>query len=258
MTMRLLTLILAIFLALQAQLAASEALPVQVAFGQFPPYFIVKNEQRTGIAVDMIHIMNAFQNKYLFTFVDTAVMRRFYSFEQGRYNLSFFDHLRWGWDKYQVKATKVYLRGGEKYVALAKPGRGQEYFESFKGKILGGFLGYHYGLTNFNNDPKVLKDDYSMELSTTHEGNVLKIIEKRIDVAILTDAFLSRYLLQHPEQKERLLVSDIWDQQYNFSIIVRDDTSPSVEELNQLLQKMEQANALYPVWKKYGIPAAMY
>ena len=238
--------------------AVSEPLIVRVNSSHFPPYFNEREHVRSSIAVDMLKILNAFQSKYHFTLVPSPAMRRFYSFEQGRYDLSFFDHLHWGWEKYAVQATRVYLRGGAKYVALAQAGRGQEYFKSFKGKVLGGFLGYHYGLANFNRDPKVLKDRYNMELSTTHEGNLLKVIAKRIDVAILTDAFLSRYLQQHPEKKARLLVSDIWDQQYNFSIIVRDDSSPTVAELNELLLQMEQSHALYPVWKKYGIPASLY
>ncbi len=236
----------------------SEPIVVRVNSSQFPPYSYEKAHTNTSITDDMLTVINAFQSKYHFTLVHGPVMRRFYSFEKGRYDLSFFDHLHWGWAQYAVQATRVYLRGGEKYVALAKAGRGQEYFNDFKNKVLGGFLGYHYGVANFNSDPKVLKKDFNMELSTTHEGNLLKVIEQRIDVAILTDAFLSRYLIEHPQYQDQLLVSDVWDQEYSFSIVVRDGASPSVEELNELLHQMERARALYPVWEKYGIPPAAY
>jgi len=251
-------LMLGIFLICSCHSALSEPLVVKVNSTHFPPYFEEKDKDRASMAVDMIEIMNDFQSKYLFTLVSNPPRRRFISFEQGRYDLSFFDHMHWGWDKYSVQATKVYLRGGEKYVALAKPGRGQEYFNNFKGKRLGGYLGYHYGLANFNSDPSVLKKEFNMELSNTHEGNLLKIIEGRIDVAILTDAFLSRFMVLHPEKKDKILVSDIWDQQYNFSMIVRKHISPSADEMNSLLASMELAGALSPLWQKYGIPANAY
>ncbi len=241
-----------------AHAANSEPITVRVSASHFPPYINESPNGRSGMAIDMLNIINDFQSKYHFTVVASPTMRRFYFFEQGRYNVSFFDHLHWGWENYAVKATNVYLRGGEKYVALAKPGRGQEYFEGFKGKTLGGFLGYHYGVAKFNSDPKVLKQEYNMELSSTHEGNLRKVLGNRIDVAILTDAFLSRYFVLHPEQKAKLLVSDIWDQRYNFSIIVRDDSTPNVEELNQLLLQMKRVNALQPLWEKYGIPSDFY
>jgi len=238
---------------LLASPAQSKPLVVKVNFTEFPPYFVKANNTLSGMAVDMIEVMNEFQSKYQFTLVDNPPMRRFHSFERGGYDISFFDHLHWGWDDYYVNVTKVYLRGGEKYVALARPGRGQEYFSDFKGKRLGGFLGYHYGLADFNSDPQVLKKDFNMELSSTHEGNVLKILEGRIDVAILTDAFLSRWFVLHPEKKDQLLISDIWDQEYNFSMIVRKDISPTADELNLLMASMEQTGALNSVWKKYGI-----
>ncbi len=238
--------------------AFSNPLIVKVNFTEFPPYFEKTDNQLSGMAVDMLDAMNKFQSKYQFTLIDNPPMRRFYSFEKGGYDISLFDHLHWGWDDYYVQATDVYLRGGEKYVALARPGRGQDYFENFKGKRLGGFLGYHYGLANYNSDPKVLKDEFNMELSSTHEGNVLKILEGRIDVAILTDAFLSRWFLLHPEKKDQLIISDIWDQQYNFSMIVRKDISPSAQELNSLMASMEKMGALDLVWKKYGISTSSH
>ena len=244
---------LAITALLFCSISVSSPLIVKVNFTEFPPYFEKAGSNLSGMAVDMLEAMNKFQSKYEFTLIDNPPMRRFHSFENGSYDISLFDHLHWGWDDYYVQATNVYLRGGEKYVALAKPGRGQEYFKNFKGKRLGGFLGYHYGLADFNSDPQILKKEFNMELSSTHEGNVLKILTGRIDVAILTDAFLSRWFILHPEKKDQLIISDIWDQQYNFAMIVRKNISPSAQELNTLMASMEQTGALDPVWEKYGI-----
>jgi len=238
--------------------AASSPIEVKVHFDSFPPYLILKGAERSGIGVDLLAIMNGFQSTYRFTFVTSPTMRRFQLFDEGKYDISMFDHLHWGWDKDAVDTTKVYLHGGEKYVALVKPNRGQEYFEVFHGKKIGAFLGYHYGMTSFNNDPKVLSDTYNMELTSSHEGNLLKLLSDRVDMVILTDAFISRWLILHPEDKEKLLVSDKWDQEYNFVMVVRKGISPSAHELDELLNKMKQAGVLFPLWQKYGITPYAY
>ncbi len=248
-----LSLILIMLLSGMFSSASSAPIEVKVHFDSFPPYLILEGEKRSGIAVEMIEIMNNFQSRYYFTFVNNPPMRRFKRFDEGKYDMSTFDHLHWGWDKEKVDASDVYLRGGEKYVALAKPNRGQQYFEVFEGKKIGGFLGYHYAMANFNNDPKYLLETFNMELSSSHKGNLLKLLKGRVDMIILTDAFLSRWLVLHPEDKNKLLVSDKWDQEYNFVLIIRKGIKPSVQELNELLTKMNQAGVLFPLWQKYGI-----
>lgn len=188
--------------------AASSPIEVKVYFDTFPPYLILKGSKRSGIGVDLVNIMNDFQSTYRFSFVNSPTMRRFQLFDEGKYDLSLFDHLHWGWDENKVDITDVYLHGGEKYVALAKPHRGQEYFEMFHGKTVGAYLGYHYGMASFNNDPKVLANTYNMELTSSHEGNLLKLLNGRIDIVILSDAFISHWLVLHPEDKNKLLVSN--------------------------------------------------
>ncbi len=245
---------------LLAQLSSAVTAPIEIKvhFDSFPPYSILEGTKRSGIAVEMINIMNEFQSRYHFSFITNPPMRRFQHFDQGKYDMSTFDHLHWGWDKDAVDASDVYLRGGEKYVALAKGNRGQEYFDVFQGKKIGAYLGYHYAMANFNNDPKTLLETYNMELSTSHKGNLLKLLKGRVDMVILTDAFLSRWFILHPEDKNKLLVSDKWDQEYKFVLIIRKGISPTVKEINELLQKMKQAGVLTPIWKKYGISPDAY
>jgi len=238
--------------------ASSAPLEVKVHFDSFPPYLILKGAKRSGIGVDLVEIMNDFQSRYRFTFVTSPTMRRFQLFNEGSYDLSLFDHLHWGWDVEKVDSTDEFLHGGEKYVALAKPNRGQEYFEVFHGKKIGAFLGYHYGLTSFNNDPKTLLETYNMELTSSHEANLLKLLNGRVDMVILTDAFISRWLVLYPEDKEKLLISDKWDQEYNFVMIIRKGVSPTAQELTELISEMQRTGVLIHLWQKYGITPYAY
>ena len=238
--------------------AVSAPIEVKVHFDSFPPYLILEGSNRSGIGVDLVSIMNNFQSTYRFTFVNSPTMRRFQQFNEGKYDLSMFDHLHWGWDKSAVDTTEVFLHGGEKYVALRKPNRGQEYFEVFYGKKIGAFLGYHYGMASFDNDPQALAETYNMQLTSSHEGNLLKLLSGRIDMVILTDAFISRWLVLHPEDETKLLISDKWDQEYNFVMVIRKGISPSAGELNDLLNNMNNAGVLFPLWQKYGITPYEY
>lgn len=253
-----LTLIYLGLLCLPSLTVASAAIEVKVYFDSFPPYLILEGSKRSGIGVDLVAIMNKFQSTYRFTFVNSPTMRRFQLFKEGKYDLSLFDHLHWGWNKDAVDTTDVYLHGGEKYVALAKPHRGQEYFKVFHGKKIGAFLGYHYGMASFNNDPKTMLQRHNMELTSNHEGNLLKLLSGRVDMVILSDAFLSRWLVLHPEDKAKLLISEKWDQEYNFTMVVRKGISPTAQELNELLIKMKNAGVLFPLWQKYGITPYAY
>ena len=63
-----------------------------------------------------------------------------------------------------LEASAPIIEGGEVYIALAEPGRGQNYFASFEGKHLVGVLGFHYGLADFNTDPDYLRNELKMTL----------------------------------------------------------------------------------------------
>ena len=162
---------------------------VRVAMDSFPPYHDTNSQgDFIGVDPDMIKIMNQFQSKYEFVIVPTSARRRIEHFKDNRYDMYMSDQLVWGWQSQPVDTTDVYSYGGEKYVALAQAGRGQEFFDDFTHKNLAGVHGYHYGLANFINDPEVLENKYNMQLSATHEGNLLKVVNKRTDIAIVTQA----------------------------------------------------------------------
>ncbi len=53
--------------------------------------------------------------------------------------------------------------------------------------------------------------------------------------------------------KNKILVSDKFDQKYNHTILVKNNTGISLDEMNALLSKMEKAGELSALWEKNGL-----
>jgi ABC-type amino acid transport substrate-binding protein len=241
------------FLLLQPTVAIA-AQNVKVGASPFAPYIEASRaDVNAGVKVELIDLMNAFQDKYHFELVETGPVRRFIDFDRGLYDVSCFDNLAWGWGERAVEATAVYLTGAEVYVALAKPGRDQTYFADLTDKRMIGMRGYHYGFAKFNADPRFLQENFQMALSTTNDNTLQFLLLDRGDVAVVTDAFLPDYFKRYPQNREKLLISKRRDQNYAHSCIVRSGTHPSAAEMDQLLQQMDRKGVLQPLWRKYGV-----
>lgn len=244
------------WLMLSASLPAAQTVLVGVVV--FPPY-IVKSAGSTGetLSVELLDLMNAFQQQYHFEAVSSGPVRRFKDFDLGKYDLSTFDSLEWGWKGRPVEASEVYLHGAEVYVALVEPGRDERYFSDFNHKAMIGMLGYHYGFAGFDNSPEMLRREFNMQLTNDNESTIKLLLAGRGDIAVVTEAYLNGYLARHPEDRAKLLISKRKDQTYAHTIIVRKGIRPTVEEINNLLRAMRKAGVLDPLWKKYGAdPAA--
>ena len=236
---------------LMASTAATAAQTVKVGASDFSPY--IETVEGSKVRVELIELMNAFQDKYHFELVLTGPMRRFVDFDRGLYDVSCFDNLAWGWGEREVEATQVYLSGGEVYVALAKPGRDQSFFADLTDKRMIGMRGYHYGFAKFNADPDFLERNFGMTLTYNNENTLRFLFLNRGDVAVVTEAFLPSYFMRNPQHKNKVLISQKRDQDYMHTCIVRRGTHPNASELDQLLKAMEQKGVLKPLWKKYGV-----
>ena len=236
---------------LMASTAATAAQTVKVGASDFSPY--IETVEGSKVRVELIELMNAFQDKYHFELVLTGPMRRFVDFDRGLYDVSCFDNLAWGWGERAVEATQVYLSGGEVYVALAKPGRDQSFFADLTDKRIIGMRGYHYGFAKFNADPDFLEKNFGMTLTYNNENTLRFLFLNRGDVAVVTEAFLPSYFMRNPQHKNKVLISQKRDQDYMHTCIVRRGTHPNASELDQLLKAMEQKGVLKPLWKKYGV-----
>lgn len=249
--MKLISIVLFILLASPMSFAAEV---IKVGGYIFPP-FVEKqdNGQLGGITFDVIQAMNKAQSKYQFKFILTAPKRRYGAFSNGDFDLVLFGNKAWGWEKSPISSSKVFLSGGEVYIALKKAGRNQSYFENFKSKKMVGMRGYHYGFAGFNSDEKFLKKNFKMQLTPNQGAAITMIKNGRGDIAVITKSFLSRRLKESPALASQLLVSEKLDQEYQHTILVRDSNNPSVQEINDILGKMTADGSLNKIWEKHGI-----
>jgi len=235
-----------------AAILVSATETVRVGVVVFPPY-IVPTQDGQGMRVELLELMNDFQSDYRFVPVVSGPVRRFKDFEAGRYDLSFYDNLLWGWDGQPVTASEVFLSGAEVYVALARPGRDEHYFDTLDDKRMIGMRGYHYGFANYNADAEYLEENFRMVLTSDNEATIKVLLARRGDVAVVTEAYLSAYLLEHPALRTKLLISKRKDQVYSHSVIVRNGVHPTPDELNKLFARMRKAGVLKALWHKYGV-----
>ena len=225
---------------------------VNVGGYEFPPY-VEDTKPVSGLTLDLLAALNAFQTDYTFQFVLTSSKRRYLDFESGRFDMLMFESLAWGWQDKAVEATRVFLHDGEVYLTKADGRKNQAYFDDFAGKSVIGYLGYHYGFANFNADQKILQDRYNTTVTTSHAGNIRMVLAGLTDIAVITKSYLQKYLLEYPAAEKQLLISEKLDQAYNHTILVRQNIRPSAADLNILLDKMEAAGLLQQLWEKYGI-----
>ncbi|MCR6631714.1 MAG: transporter substrate-binding domain-containing protein [Magnetospirillum sp.] len=237
-------------------LRAEAAQVVRVGGYDFPPFVEMDGSGTArGVTLALIDAFNKAQSQYEFQFVATSARRRYADLAEGRFDLIFFESPEWEWAAkgLPVDFSNVFLRGGEVYVAPAKPGRGQEWFDDLKSKRLVGILGYHYGFADFVADPDVLARNWNIKLVSSHRSAVEMVLAERMDVAVMTDSYLWAYLARNPGARERLLVSDRYDQRYNHRILVRRGGPMDVESVNRMLAGLERDGTLARLWRTTGV-----
>lgn len=238
------------FLCLLLSAPAWAAQAVKVGGYPFPPFV----DGKAGLSLDLIEAMNQAQSDYVFEFVDTSANRRYQHMAEDRFSLILFESMAWGWDASTVEASKVFLSGdGEVFVARAAPGRSQKYFDNLQPLRLVGTLGFHYAFADYVADPEWLKTKFRMTLVTDGKQALPLVLQDLADVAIVTKSWLQGYLLAHPEDAPKLLVSERMDQVYRHTVLVKKGSKPSAEEINQILRKLEASGALRNLWLKHGI-----
>lgn len=235
---------------------AQAAEVVRVGGYDFPPFVEADaNGPAKGLTLDMIDALNRAQSQYEFRFVATSARRRYSDVAEGHFDLIFFESPEWEWaaKNAAVDFSNVFLQGGEVYIAPAAPGRGQDWFSELKGKRMVGILGYHYGFANFVAEPEVLNKTWGMKLVNSHRSSIEMVLADRMDVAVVTDAYLWAYLARNPMARDRLLISDRYDQRYNHRILVRRGGAIDVDSVNRLLAGMERDGTLARLWRAAGV-----
>ena len=247
---------LLVFLGLLSAWPAVAGQVVKVGGYEFAPFVETGEQGRPdGLAPRLIEAMNAHQDRFTFQFVPTSPNRRYRDFEDGRFDVILFESPEWGWTERRlpVEASRVFLDGGEQYVALAKPGRGQDYFADLRARRVVGILGYHYGFADFEADPQVLASRFRVTLVNDNAACIEMILKERGDVAVVTDAYLKRWLRGRPDAAGRLLVSERLDQRYAHRALARTGGPVPAAELSRIFDSMERDGTLARLWRDFGI-----
>lgn len=243
-----------LILALLTQLTFAKTI-VNVGAYLFPPYFI-KNDDKSfsGIVPEYISILNSLSREFEFKIQETSPKRRYQDFVKKEYDAIFFESNDWGWGGYssQIDFVGNGFLDGEVFIANKENTQNDEYFSDLSDKSLGLYLGYHYKFANFNADEEYLKKNFKAYLSSSHERNILSIIGKRLDIAIVTKSFIYNYLNLNPNYKKEIYISKSLDQQYDLKFGLRKDLSHK-NEIEKLLLSSIKTKEFIELLKKYQI-----
>lgn len=223
---------------------------VKVGGYEFPPFV----EGPRGVTHELIALLNEMQSEYRFVFQATSPRRRYQDFEQGVFDVMFFESRAWGWKDKPVESSQVYLRGdGEVFVALAAPGRDERFFAHPTAHSLVVVSGYHYGFADFVTDKNQLRQRFDITFADTPEAMLRMLLAGRAEIAVVTRSFLRAFLQRQPQRLPELLVSERFDQLYAHTTLLRLGGPISAHSFDALIKQLERGGRLQALWSRYGI-----
>ncbi len=235
---------------------AADPTTVKVGAYDFPPFFEIESQgQPGGVTPSLLSALNKFQTQYRFELVQTTPKGRYQDFEAGRFDMIFFENPDWGWTarKLPIEASEEFLKGGEVYIAKAKPGRNQEFFQDLSGLKIAGILGYHYGYAGMKDDPVFLRQQKNMILVHTADEIIGLVLNGTADAGIVTLGYLQRHIHRIPDLKNQLLVSKRFDQIDSYRVITRQGSSPDAEAMSALMNNIHKTEVLHEVLREHGL-----
>lgn len=241
-----------VFVCLITILPAKAETEVRVIGYDFPPY--VENGMN-GLTPALLALLNSNQSEFKFTFVPTSPARRYLDLIDGRGHMILFEMPEWGWLEYenQTVVSREIMKGGEVYIAVAVEGRKQSFFDDIGSKSIAAYFGYHYGFAGFNADPDFLTSNYNIVLNHRHERNINLVIYDRVDVGVVTESYLSRYLNDHASLRDQFLISNTHDQIYSLRAIAGPASPITVSQLEGILDTVKADGALVKLFQRFGI-----
>ena len=226
---------------------------VKVGGYHFPPYVEHISGRFSGLTLDLIELMNAFQSKYRFVFVPATSVTRYKDFDDGSFDIMFFEREEWGWKGRPIASSREFLHDAEVFVTRLAQGRTQQYFDSIAGKSLLGYVGYHYPITDYQTDPALLLQRYNMRVSASHADNMKAVLDRSADIAIITRSFAIRYLRNHPASIPHVLMSRKPVQDYQHTILARESSKPILKDIMDILSALDRAGYSSLLWGKYDL-----
>ncbi len=234
-------------------LRAEPVQTVRVLGYVFPPF--VNADTRTGLTLDLIELLNQHQQRFQFSFQLTTPNRRYVSFERKQADMVLFEMPEWGWKERSIKpvASSVLLQDGERYISRAQPDRDQQFFDQIGNKRIAIFQGYHYGFAGFNTDGRWLNQHFNVLITDKHEQLISLVTRERVDVSVITQAYLRSQIKQNPELAETLLISDRFDQIYQLRALIAATAPITPNQFEQMVSELVANGSYKRLLAQYGI-----
>lgn len=227
-------LLLTIFFTLfvTTSVAQERAIVVKIGGYDFPPF--VEKEGNEGIVRDLITKLNHSQSKYQFKFIYTSANRRYKDFNARKFDIILFEDEVWGWKKNRIKyhPTNILGKGEELFVAM-KYNRDQSYFHTLAEKKVKVVLGFHYKMIEMEADTNALVKR-KIEYGKSYRENMLDLLDKKVDVTLVSNFYLKKMISQNKELKEQLIISQKADHQYTLRGLVHPESPVGVKDLEEL------------------------
>lgn len=237
--------------------SAHAELEIKVGVYNFPPIAGIGSESEVeGLLADTLQHLDSAHPDVNFKVVHTSPMRRYLDFTAGLYDVIFFESPAWGWHDYPHEATIPILTDEELYLALNKPGRDTGFFDNLQQRSIVAMSGYHYGFADFEIDSEKLEQRFDIEFSDSHRRNINLIKADRpsvAEVAIVSRSYLQQHLAQHPEDRQRLLISERPDQVYRLAIITRAGGPVTAADMIRLLEPLVRSGRYHMLVEKWGL-----
>ncbi len=229
--------------------------PIEIKVGGylFAPFIQTKQKQPTGLTPDLIQLLNTQQTEFNFVLVATSPKRRYIDFKRNVFDAIFFENKNWDWQDKPILASKVFLSGGEVYITLNSQFKDQSFFTDLKKRSLLGILGYHYGFAQFNSDETWLKRNFKIELVNYPSTLINQIMAKKAQIGVITESYLYNRFKLNPSLKPQILISNKRDQEYEHTILVRENSPLTIEKMNKLLDEIKENGELEVLLKNYGL-----
>lgn len=214
---------------------------VRVGAYPFPPYLSFIKDVPQGKTVDLINALNQIQNKYKFQLTITSPNRRYIDFGD-KFDLMFYEDLSWNWKGKNLESSDITLSDEEVFISLTKFYKTNDFVKDIKTKKILLIRGFHYAFANYNDSDEYLNKNFNVVFSTSPQNILEFLFNERAQIAIITKSFLLEFLNSNPKMKDSILISPIPDQVYKLSMLRSPNSPITIEDLNQLLQKIKSSD----------------
>jgi len=223
---------------------AQAQIPVRVMAYAFPPFLYEDN--KTGLTPDLIALLNSVQTDFKFILKVTSPNRRYHQFKSEKADLILFEMPEWGWENTDLDfdTTPALVQGGEKYIAKRKPGRTEAFFDNIQAKTISAYIGYHYGFADFNANPDWLERRFRIMLHNSHSRIIDLVLKDKVEIGVVTQSFLHKYLYHRPQLRSQLLISERFDQTYKLGTLLRKNAPITPARFNALITDLKHSGQL--------------